>query len=161
MDQHELSVLPPEARDYQGSAAGVVTRFAASAIDGVVVGVSLLAGYGGYLVVRLVVSPRTFEPPDPTLLHVGDAFFFGVVAYLTLAWWISGRTLGDRLMGVQVVLSRGGRLGFLRSAARAVLCAVFPVGLLWCALDPARRSLQDLLLRTTVIHNWLPRATVG
>jgi uncharacterized RDD family membrane protein YckC len=33
----------------------------------------------------------------------------------------------------------------------------FPVGLLWCAADPARRSVQDIVLRTSVVYNWLPR----
>ena len=78
--------------------------------------------------------------------------------YLAFAWWIGGRTLGDRVMGLQVVTSRGGRLRFPRSLVRALLCAVFPVGLLWCAVDPARRSLQDIVLRTSVVYNWLPRA---
>ncbi len=65
-------------------------------------------------------------------------------------------------MGLQVVSSAGrASLGFLRQLARAFLCAVFPIGLLWCALDPARRSLQDLVLRTTVVYNWLPRATAS
>jgi uncharacterized RDD family membrane protein YckC len=159
VEKDELSVVPSEARSYQGTPAGVATRFAASGIDGLAVVVSLLAAYGGYLVVRLVISPRSFEVPDPTLFLVGNAFFAGLVVYLTFAWWIAGRTVGNHVMGLQVVSTRGGRLGFLRSLARAVLCAAFPIGLLWCALDPARRSLQDLALRTTVVYNWLPSTT--
>jgi uncharacterized RDD family membrane protein YckC len=159
VEKDELSVVPSEARSYQGTPAGVATRFAASGIDGVVVVVSLLAAYGGYLVLRLVISPRSFEVPDPTLFLVGNAFFAGLVVYLTLAWWIAGRTVGNHVMGLKVVSTGGGRLGFLRSLARAVLCAAFPIGLLWCALDPARRSLQDLALRTTVVYNWLPGTT--
>ena len=159
MDKDELSVLPAEARRYQGTAAGIATRFAAAAIDGFVVGFSLLAGYGGYVALRLVLSPGGFQPPDPSLLLVGVTFFWVEVIYLAFAWWIGGRTFGDRVMGVQVVTTRGGRLRFLRSLARAWLCAVFPVGLLWCAVDPARRSLQDIVVRTSVVYNWLPRAT--
>ena len=161
MDNDELSELSPvplEARSYQGTAAGVATRCAASGIDGLVVLVSLLAAYGGYIVVRFVISPRSFEVPDPTVFLVGNAFLAGLVAYLTFAWWIAGRTVGNHVMGLQVVSRRGGSLGFLRSLARAFLCAVFPIGLLWCALDPRRRSLQDLALRTTVVYSWLPRA---
>ena len=81
------------------------------------------------------------------------------MVYLTFAWWIAGRTIGNRVMGLQVVSRRGGRAsGSSGPLARAFLCAVFPIGLLWCALDPARRSLQDLALRTSVVYNWLPRA---
>ena len=81
------------------------------------------------------------------------------MVYLTIGRWMGGRSLGDRVMGLQVVSTRGGRLRFLQAAARAFLCAVFPIGLLWCAVDPARRSLQDLTVRTKVVYNWLPRAT--
>jgi uncharacterized RDD family membrane protein YckC len=161
MKNNELSVLPAEARGYQGTAAGVATRFAASAMDGVVVGVSLLAAYGGYIALRLVVSPRTFEAPDPTWAGVAVTFHCAVVVYLTLAWWIGGCTIGDRVMGLQVVRRRGGRVGLLRALTRAALCVVFPIGLLWCAVDPSRRSLQDLVVRTSVVYNWLPRATTS
>jgi uncharacterized RDD family membrane protein YckC len=161
VDKDRLSVLPPEARGFQGTAAGVATRVAASTIDGLVVAVSLLAAYGGYVALRLVISPRSFHAPDHSFLWVAFVFLDGVVVYLTLAWWIGGRTVGDRVMGLQVVRRRGGRLGFLRALARAVLCVVFPVGLLWCAVDPSRRSLQDLVLRTSVVYNWLPRATAA
>jgi hypothetical protein len=29
------------------------------------------------------------------------------------------------------------------------------VGVLWCAMTESRRSLQDLLLGTTVIYDWI------
>ena len=157
MDKEELSVLPTEARPYQGAAAGVATRVAASTIDGVVVGVALLVSYAGYVGLRLVLSPRSFHAPDHSLLWLALTFLTSVEVYLTAAWWISGRTLGNRVMGLQVVGSGAERIGLLRAFARAVLCVIFPIGLLWCAVDPARRSLQDVVLRTSVVYNWLPR----
>jgi uncharacterized RDD family membrane protein YckC len=153
-----LSVLPTEARPYQGAAAGVATRVVASTLDGVVVGATLLIGYAGYVGLRLVLAPRSFHAPDHTLVWVVLAYLTGVVFYLTVAWWVGGRTLGDRVMGLQVVVDRAGRLGLLRALARAGLCVVFPVGLLWCAVNPERRSIQDVALRTAVVYNWLPRA---
>jgi uncharacterized RDD family membrane protein YckC len=161
VDREHLSVLPPEARSYQGAAAGIATRVAASTIDGLIVVVSLLAAYGGYVALRLVLSPRTFHAVDHTLIWAGLMFVGGAEVYLTLAWWIGGRTIGNRVMGLQVVSRDGGGLGFFRALARAVLCVVFPVGLLWSVVDPARRSLQDLVLRTKVVYNWLPRATAA
>jgi uncharacterized RDD family membrane protein YckC len=155
----ELSVVPSEARSYQGTPAGIATRLVASVIDALVVGGWLLAMYWGYVALRLVLSPGGFQPPDRSLLLVGAAFFWAEVVYLTFAWWLGGRSLGDRVMGLQVVSTRGGRVRFLQAAARAFLCAVFPIGLLWCAVDPKRRSLQDIVLRTSVVYNWLPRAT--
>jgi hypothetical protein len=38
--------------------------------------------------------------------------------------------------------------------ARATLCALLPVGLLWAAVDTRRHSVQDLLLRTAVVYDW-------
>jgi uncharacterized RDD family membrane protein YckC len=77
-----------------------------------------------------------------------------LVVYLTLAWSITGRTYGDHVMGLRVLGRRGGRVRLLPAFLRALLCAVFPVGLLWCAVSASRRSVQDLVVRTTVVYDW-------
>ncbi len=97
--------------------------------------------------------------PAPTVQWAIVGFFTALVLYLTAAWWISGRTPGDHVMGIRVVTGQRRRLRFVRALARAILYAAFPVGLFWCAFDSKRRSLQDLVLRTSVIHDWLPRPT--
>jgi uncharacterized RDD family membrane protein YckC len=159
MEHDELSVLPPEVRTYQGRVAGIATRVTANTIDGLLVAALLLSAYGGYVALRLVLSPRSFHAPDHSLAWVSLVWIGAVEIYLTLGWWIGGRTVGNRVMGLQVV-GRGGKpVGILRALARAILCVIFPVGLLWCVVDPSRRSLQDLALDTSVIYNWLPRAT--
>ena len=159
MDHDDLSLLPAEARPFQGTAAGIATRVAANTIDAVAVGGSLLIGYAGYVALRLVLDPRGYQAPDHSLVWVVVVFLDAVTVYLTVCWWLGGRTLGDRVMGLQVVSRGGGRVGFLRALVRAVFCVVVPIGLLWCAVDPARRSLQDIGLRTSVVHNWLPRTS--
>ena len=157
-DPHDLSLIPSEARAYQGTPAGIATRVVANTVDGLVVGVALLGGYLGYLGLRLVLDPRGFESPDLSFVWVVIAFETGMAVYLTFWWWTGGRSPGKRLMGLQVTSRSGGRLGLPRSFVRAVACVVFPIGLLWCVVDPDRRSVQDLALRTSVVHNWLPRA---
>jgi uncharacterized RDD family membrane protein YckC len=47
-----------------------------------------------------------------------------------------------------------GLVGWPRAIVRAVACVVFPVGLLWAAVSPPRRSLLDLLLRSAVVYDW-------
>ena len=42
-------------------------------------------------------------------------------------------------------------------ATARVLCVVFPIGLLWCVVSEENRSVQDLLLRTSVIYDWSVR----
>lgn len=158
MTAARISTIPVEARRYQGAAAGLVTRVVANALDGLVVVVTVAGAYAGYVGLRLILDPRTFQPVEPTWWWVMDAFLVGVVAYLTAGWWISGRTFGGRVMGIRVVRAEGKRVGFVRSFARALTCVVFPVGLLWCVGGPGHRSVQDLLLRTRVVHDWRSRS---
>lgn len=156
MSQAGLSSIPLEARRYQGRAAGVATRIAANIVDAFVVGTTMVAAYAGYIALRLLISAGRFRLPDPSLQGTVLAFLGSLVVYLTAAWWITGRTFGDHVMGLRVVGGRGARLRLTRAFARALLCAGFPVGLLWCALSPRRRSVQDLLLRTSVVYDWVP-----
>lgn len=147
--------VPREARSYQGTSAGVVTRLAAGVVDVLLVAVALAGSYAAWTALRFVLEPREFRMPDPSLLWVVIAFFAYLVPYLTVAWWMAGRSIGDHLWGIRVTTRDGGQLGLARALARAVLCAVFPVGLLWCAVDRDRRAVHDLVLRTSVIYDWL------
>ena len=60
-------------------------------------------------------------------------------------------------MGLRVVGRRGRRLGPLRSLLRAAFCVFFPIGLFWCIVSPERRSVQDVVLWTRVVYDWMPR----
>lgn len=154
MSAPDLFTLPREARGYQGAAAGVVTRVSASIVDAVVVALSMVLLYGGVAAFLFILSPRDFTLPRPSLMWSTSTLLALMVTYLTLAWWIGGRSVGDRVMGVRVVSARG-RVGFWRSLARAVFCTAFPLGLLWCVFDSRRRSVQDLAVRTSVVYDWL------
>lgn len=154
MSEPEMLSVPAEARSYQGARAGIVTRSAAAAVDALTVAALLIGSYAAWAGLRFVLAPRDFSMPAVSLLSLAEIFFLVLVVYLTVAWWIAGRSIGDHVWGVRVVTSRGGRLGLTRAFARAVACAVVPIGLLWCALDRDRRSLQDLLLRTAVVYDW-------
>ena len=76
------------------------------------------------------------------------------IVYLTAAWWIAGRTVGCEVMGLRVVGLRGGNPAFLVALLRAVMYTFFAVGLVWCAVSPRRRSVQDILVGTSVIYDW-------
>lgn len=158
MTAARISTIPVEARPYQGAAAGLVTRVLANTVDALVVGVAVAGGYAGYVGIRLILEPRTFHPVEPTWWWVMGAFLAGVVLYLTAGWWISGRTFGGHVMGIRVTRSDGSRVGFVRSFARALTSVVFPIGLLWCVAGPGHRSVQDLVLRTRVVHDWRSRS---
>jgi uncharacterized RDD family membrane protein YckC len=152
-----VSPLPREARPYQGQRAGVVTRFLAAAIDGAVVWLVLAVAYVGYAGLRFLFDPRGFTFPDAGLVFSLLAAFVVLVVYLTAAWWLSGRSYGCLVMGLRVVNHRGGRLRLAGALVRALFCAAFPIGLLWVAVSRENRSVQDMVLRTSVIYDWQPR----
>ncbi len=77
-----------------------------------------------------------------------------MMLYLTACWTASGRTYGDHLLGLRVVGWRGRRLRPVGALLRAVLCVLFPVGLFWILLSPENRSVQDVLLRSSVVYDW-------
>ncbi|TDW77236.1 RDD family protein [Kribbella pratensis] len=148
-------VVPREGLQYQGRRAGLVTRSIAGVIDGVVVVVAVLAGYVGVNGLRFLVRPRTFQFSEASPLPSVAIFLLVLVGYFFVAWSITGRTYGCHLMGLRVVGRRGGRPGPLVALLRALFCVVFPLGLLWCA-GGRQHSVQDVVLRTSVIYDWRP-----
>ncbi len=150
-----LSPVPQEARAYQGQRAGLVTRVAAGVLDALLVLLLLAVGYVAVTAVAFLVRPRSFQlltAPQSVLVAVAVV---GATAYLAGAWWVAGRTWGCDVMGLRVVDRRGRSPRLVVAVLRAVLYVVFPVGVLWCAMTDSRRSLQDLLLGTSVIYDWI------
>jgi uncharacterized RDD family membrane protein YckC len=153
----QVHVVPHEARAYQGRRAGIVTRILANAIDlGVVVG-AVFACYLGWAAILFLLRRRDFHFPTATF---GALFSLGVgllVVYFTVAWASTGRTYGDQVLGLRVVNHEGRRVGLAGALLRAVFCAAFPIGLGWAALSKENRSVQDLVLRTSVVYDWESR----
>lgn len=152
-----VSPVPREARPYQGRTAGPVTRSIAAGIDALVVAAVLLAGYVGLNGLVFLANPRSFTVVDTQLLRSLTAGFVVSVIYLTGCWWFTGRSYGAHLMGLRVVSRRGNPLKLWRALLRAVFYTFVPIGLLWCAVSPKNRSIQDLVLGTQVIYDWQPR----
>lgn len=157
MTEGGVSPVPREARRYQGRRAGLVSRLVASVIDGLVVALVLVTGYAAWAGLLFLVDPTGFSFPEGSWIFSLAAGFVVLVVYLTAAWTISGRTYGSLVMGLRVVDRRGRKLRLPGALVRALACAVFPIGLLWCAGSRESRSVQDVLLRTSVIYDWQPR----
>jgi hypothetical protein len=141
--------------------AGVVTRGLAAMVDAVAIaGLAVLLDLTA-AGIRFVWSPADFRWPQLHLLNSVVALLLIAVVYLTVAWAMTGRTYGGKLVGVRV-LSRGHRLlGWTRSALRALACVLWPVGLLWSCISPTRRSLQDIVFRSVVVYDVHPYVGVG
>jgi uncharacterized RDD family membrane protein YckC len=149
-----MTAVPPDARGYQGQRAGLVSRLLASAVDLVVVVGAVAAGYLAVSMILFLWDPGKFHFPAPDrawLLTAGGVVLF---FYLWASWALSGRTLGDLLLGLRVVNFQGEPMRVYGAALRAALCVVFPIGLFWVAVSRANRSVADVVLRTSVVYAW-------
>ncbi len=147
--------VPHEARPYQGRRAGLITRTVAAAIDLGLVLIALGVAYLGICAFLFLLDPRNFTAPIPSpslVTAVGYAVF---ILYLAVNWMGTGRTYGNHVMGLRVVKREGGRVHPLAAFLRAALYAIFPIGLFWVLVSGQNRSLQDLLVRTSVIYDWV------
>jgi len=152
-----ISPVPREGRPFQGQQAGLVTRLVANTVDALTVSVVLLALHVGINALMFLVSPRNFEFATASVLLSVTIALLAMLVYMTIAWSITGRTYGDHVMGLRVVGRHGDRVWPPTALVRAALCVGFPIGLLWCGVSTSRRSVQDVLLRTSVIYDWRPR----
>jgi uncharacterized RDD family membrane protein YckC len=137
----------------RGVRAGFVTRVLANLVDLLVVALIVAAGYVGVAGTRFLLHPAGFTLPTTqarTLLLVGLTVQAG---YFAVTWAVAAGTYGDRLLGLRVVGRRGTRLHWGRCAVRAIACTLVPIGLFWVLVSSGNRSVQDLLLRTSVIHD--------
>ncbi|EWT02822.1 hypothetical protein N865_03280 [Intrasporangium oryzae NRRL B-24470] len=147
-------LLPAPVRSVQGHRAGIVTRTTAGAVDLVVALLCVGAGYLGWSAFIFVLNPPSFHFPTPGFAILFTCLLGTLTTYLTLAWTITGRTIGNRLLGLRVVSDGGGRVGFSRAILRALLCVFVPIVLFWVIISRENRSVPDILLRTSVIYDW-------
>lgn len=154
-ERHDsLSQVPREGRPYQGHRAGIVSRVIACTVDFFLVVLVVLGGYGAVSAAIFLWSPSAFKFPEPSglvLLIAGGIVMF---VYLTAAWATTGRSYGDHLLGLRVVNYRGERMHLAGAAVRAGMYVVFPIGVFYALVSSANRSVQDVVLRTSVIYDW-------
>lgn len=149
--------VPPRARSFQGHRAGFITRAVAVAVDFAVIGLILAGLYAGWALLLFVVAPTSFSLPSTPFALVLVAGAGVSWVYFTVAWTTTGRTFGSRVMGIRVVNHRGQVMRVYGAAVRAAFCLAFLPGLFWVIVSRENRSLQDTVLRTSVIHDWTRR----
>lgn len=155
---HLVDAVPQEARRFQGQRAGIVTRTAANVVDFTVVVVALGCGYAALCAFMFLINPTQFRFPEVPFLAMLVCFAIVLFLYFTASWATTGRTYGDHLLGLRVVSFRGERLRWPAAVVRAGFCVVLPIGLYWAILSPTNRSLQDTVLRTSVLYDWTTRS---
>jgi uncharacterized RDD family membrane protein YckC len=148
--------IPPAMRPYQGRRAGIVSRILANVIDAMFVVAVLAVVYLAVCGVWFIINPAGFHFPIPPRWLGFTVAGVVLVGYFAVSWVTTGRTYGDQVLGLRVVDRHGRRLHPVMAVVRALFCTVFLVGILWVAVSPRRRSIQDLVLRTAVIYDWIP-----
>jgi uncharacterized RDD family membrane protein YckC len=143
-----------QARPLQGRRAGLVTRALADTVDFGVVLAVLAIGYVGVAAARFLWKSWAFTFPTPSLPLILVLGGIIAVLYLTATWATTGRSYGKHLLGLRVV-GPFGRLRVGGALLRAALCVAFPVGIIWVAVSRENRSLPDVVLRTSVVYDWL------
>jgi uncharacterized RDD family membrane protein YckC len=152
-----------QAPGRRGHPAGLVTRAVAYVIDAVVIaGLLSVTTFTLNAVVLLVTGDRqAVEVPDGWLVTLGSISVVSIV-YLTLGWWLFGRTVGKLIMGVRVVAANGEHPRFGQSLIRALAYslsgAVFMLGFAWIGVNPKRRAWHDHIARTWVVYDWAAHA---
>jgi len=143
----------PEIRRRQGLRAGIVSRLLADGIDLVVV---VLLALLGLVVVSAILGlfTRSIELVSPPQSGRGILAAVLLVAYLGYGWGLEGRTFGKAVMGLRVVDDDGSDISPARGLLRAALYLLVLPGILWAVVSRRNASLQDLALRTAVIHDW-------
>jgi uncharacterized RDD family membrane protein YckC len=160
-----VEAVPVEARAFQGQRADIVTRTAANIVDFIVVVGVLAFGYAAWCAITFLLNPTRFSFLAPSFAFM--LICFGIVLFVdfTVSWATTGRTYGDHQLGLRVVNFRGERLRWAGAVIRAGFCVVLPIGLYWAVLSATNRSVQDSVLRTSVVYDWttkrrpLPRIT--
>ena len=147
----------PMSQYLQGHRAGFVSRAAAAFVDLLVVVVLGAIAYFLVTGVSFVLDPRGFSFPRPAPGSSLIFYFLATTIYLGMGWATTGRTIGMQLAGLRLVTSGKSRMRPGVALARALLCVVFPAGLLWSAISSKNSSLQDIIFRTLVIYDWSSR----
>ncbi|MFZ0322782.1 MAG: RDD family protein [Actinomycetes bacterium] len=154
-DEPNVDVLPRDARDFQGHRAGVVSRTLANTVDFALTQVVVLSLYLGWLVVLFLLNPTKFSVPKVNFGTWLIASGVLITGYFWISWITTGRTYGDHILGLRVVGVRGTRMRPVWALLRAIFCVFVPIGLFWAAVSRQNRSLQDTLMRTSVIYDWV------
>ncbi|MGD9954952.1 MAG: RDD family protein [Candidatus Nanopelagicales bacterium] len=151
---HRPDPIPQNARPFQGLRAGVVSRTAAGAIDYLIITSLTFGTWLGIAILRFLIDPRDFSFPQWPVFWFVILGYCYMVLYLTVCWATTGRSVGSGLLGLRVVGRKGMKLSWPLSFVRASFCTLVPVALFWCVVSRENRSVQDVLLRTSVIHDW-------
>lgn len=158
LPSYQIPTLPSDALEFQGERAGFITRMLAAGIDVLLIFITVMGTAAAIWMLSFVFNPSDAAFGAGRAPKVWTMVVYGYilnVLYWTVGWATGGRTIGNLIMGVRVVNFRGDKVRWVGAFVRALFCTFFPVGLFWVIVSGANRSVQDVVLRTNVIYDWV------
>lgn len=157
-----MPAVPSDAIAYQGERAGFVSRAFAAGLDVALIFLAVLGTIAVVWMLSFVIDPTapgsrasSTEGRIPGLVPIIVYGYALNWAYWTVCWATTGRTVGNLVMGLRVVGRKGLHPRWAGAALRSAFCTTFPIGLAWVIVSHRNRSLQDVVLRTSVIYDWV------
>jgi uncharacterized RDD family membrane protein YckC len=166
----------PEDVHLEFDLAGPASRMAAAMIDYFLIGAVMAAAVIALVAAGVVaLDLRTLASPD-ALLEMGALAaaillftftFINVAYFVACEWFLSGQSVGKRILGLRVVRDGGYALtfgaSFLRNVGRLIdmLPGPYFVGLFAVMLSRERKRLGDFIAGTIVVrhgHSEAPKA---
>jgi uncharacterized RDD family membrane protein YckC len=145
----------------QGHYAGFASRFAAFAVDVVVLTAVFLLVLGAINFVASIATGRSVNL-NRNDIWVVVGYVVWAFIYFAHFWGLNGRTAGGALFGLQVLRDDGGDVSGRRAIGRTL---AFPLsflilclGFLGILLGDRRRALHDVIAGTVVVYSWDARA---
>lgn len=141
--------------------AGVPARFGALLVDAIVAVAIAFATILAVASVEPLGSAGSSDSPESLALSLALLSF--LLIYHPLCWYLFGRTVGQKALGMQIVrASNGAPIGLsdvlVRYAIFFLVTLVFPLGIIsavMAAQDPFKRAWHDQVARTIVVrHHW-------
>jgi uncharacterized RDD family membrane protein YckC len=153
LDQHRA----PRTRGAPRTEPGLVTRFAAFAIDNFVMAVAaILANQTLHLTVEFFRF-GTFAWGARLLPIARTVFGLAIIIfYHPISWTLFASSIGKAFFGMRIVRTNGKPMtlfvSFVRFAGYWLSAVTFGFGFLWAVTDEHRRALHDRLAGTRVVY---------
>lgn len=134
--------------------AGLNSRALAFFIDIIIISLVALLAFGiGVFFIKdtgSIVLDRVFMPIYLLLFFLGSSYFVILNGY-------RGKTIGKMIMGIRIISSEGGNIGFWQSFARwigyYISGAFLFIGFLWSIFDKNSQSWHDKIAGTFVVRD--------
>ncbi|WP_066062556.1 RDD family protein [Neobacillus soli] len=161
MNQEQLEIKTPEYVSLKFQVAGLGSRAAAFIIDQLLLNVvNILA----IIVVLLIMDGSSllpffiFEDTLPLAITIIVLFIINWGYFFSLEFFLGGRTIGKKLIGIRVIQENGHSItllsSFIRNLMRIIdtLPTAYFLGIIMIFFHPKHKRLGDLVAGTIVVH---------